>query len=69
MAVWQMMIWSLAPPAGAQEIATLLPAVSSAMYVRHYAHHVYLFATVWKQLPAIAAAVGKVCAPYGPWCG
>eukprot|EP00035_Acanthoeca_spectabilis_P012664 m.229336 g.229336 ORF g.229336 m.229336 type:complete len:694 (+) comp15680_c1_seq4:36-2117(+) len=42
-----------------EQVAALLPALADLTRVRHFEHHYTLLETVWKQLPTVAAAVGK----------
>ena len=42
-----------------EPICALLPELAKISMVHHFKHHMHLLETIWKQLPAIAAGVGK----------
>eukprot|EP00038_Savillea_parva_P001610 m.105787 g.105787 ORF g.105787 m.105787 type:complete len:351 (-) comp10561_c0_seq2:3350-4402(-) len=41
------------------EMADLLPVLAEVARLRHFDHHFVLLETIWKQLPAVASAIGK----------
>jgi len=42
-----------------EEMAAMLPELADVARHRHFAHHFTLLETIWKQLPEVAATIGK----------